>query len=152
MKRFLIQLFCITLFAVSCVERPAADRLDPGTDPAKSAEEQLPTVTVETLKNRIAAGTVTFILDVRTPEEYDGPLGHIVGARLIPVQELAQRLDELTDVKDRPIFVICRSGGRSARATRMLLDAGFRAANVDGGMQAWDDLIEKQRKSASNPD
>ena len=152
MKRYLIQLFCITLFAVSCVQRPAADRLDPGTAPAVSAEEQLPTVTVEALKDRIAAGTVTFILDVRTPEEYDGPLGHIEGARLIPVQELAQRLDELTDVKDRPIFVICRSGGRSARATRMLLDAGFRAANVDGGMQAWDDLIEKQSKSASNPD
>ncbi len=152
MKRYLIQLFCITFFAVSCVQRPAAVRINPGVDPPVSAEEQLPTITVEALKDRIATGTVTFILDVRTPEEYDGPLGHIEGARLIPVQELAQRLDELADVKDRPIFVICRSGGRSARATRMLLDAGFRAANVDGGMQAWDDLIEKQSKSASNPD
>ena len=152
MKHYLIQLFCITLFAVSCIQRQDASSRDIVADPAVAPAEQLPTITVEALKDRIATGTVTFILDVRTPEEYDGPLGHIVGARLIPVQELAQRLDELTDVKDRPVFVICRSGGRSARATRMLLDAGFRAANVDGGMQAWDDLIEKQSKSASNPD
>ncbi len=147
MKRYLIQLFCITLFAVSCVQRPAAVRLDPGADSAVSAEEQLPTVTVEALKARIAAGTVTFILDVRTPEEYDGPLGHIEGARLIPVQELTQRLDELADVKDRPIFVICLSGGRSARATRMLLGAGFQAMNVTGGMRAWHELVGKQDES-----
>lgn len=151
-KRYLIQLFCIALFTVSCVQRPAAVRINPGADPAVSAEEHLPTVTVEALKALIAAGTVTFILDVRTPEEYDSSLGHIEGARLIPVQELAQRLDELADVKDRRILVICRSGERSARATRMLLDAGFRAANVDGGMQAWDELIVKQCESASNPD
>ena len=152
MKRYPIQLFCITLFAVICVQRPAAVRIDPGADPAVSAEEQLPTVTAEALKDRITAGTVTFILDVRTPEEYDGPLGHIEGARLIPVQELAQRLGELADVKDRPIFMICRSGGRSARATRMLLDAGFQAINIAGGMQAWHELVGKQSESKENPD
>jgi rhodanese-related sulfurtransferase len=148
MKHYLIQLFCITLFAVSCAQRQAAVRIDPVVD----AEEQLPTVTVEALKNRIAAGTATFILDVRTPEEYDGPLGRIEGSRLIPVQELAQRLGELADVKEGPIFVICHSGGRSARATRMLLEAGFLANNVAGGMQAWDKLVGKQSESKRNPD
>lgn len=152
MKRYLIQLFCITLFAVSCVQRPAAVRMDPGADPAVSAEEQLPTATVEALKALIATGTVTFILDVRTPEEYDSSLGHIKGARPIPAPELAQRLDEPADVRDRPSFVICRSGGHSARATRLLLDAGFQAANVDGGMQSWDELIGKQSESKEDPD
>ncbi len=139
MKRYPILLFSIALFATSCVQRQSAVRIDP----AVSAEEQLPTITVEALKDRIATGTATFILDVRTPEEYDGPLGHIEGARLIPVPELAQRLGELADVKEGPIFVICHFGGRSARATRMLLEAGFQANNVAGGMQAWNKLVGK---------
>lgn len=133
----------MTLFVVGCVQRQAAARIDPGLDSAASAEE-LPAVTVEVLKGRIDAGMATFILDVRTLEEYDGPLDHIEGSRLIPVQELPQRLGELSVVKDQHIFVICRSDWRSARATRMLLDAGFRASNVAGGMQAWSDLLEKQ--------
>ena len=140
MKHYLILLFSIALFATGCVQRQAAVRIDP----AVSAEEQLPTITVEALKERITAGTATFILDVRTPGEYYGPLGHIEGARLIPVPELAQRLGELADVKEGPIFVICHAGGRSTRATRMLLDAGFQAVNVAGGMQAWDKLVGKQ--------
>lgn len=139
-KRYLILLFSIALFATSCVQRQATVRIDP----AVSAAEQLPTITVEALKDRIVADTTTFILDVRTPEEYDGPLGHIEGSHLIPVPELAQRLGELTDVKEGPIFVICRSGGRSLRATRILLEAGFQANNVAGGMQAWDKLVGKQ--------
>ncbi|MCH8327528.1 MAG: rhodanese-like domain-containing protein [Candidatus Marinimicrobia bacterium] len=79
----------------------------------------------------------TFILDVRTPGEFDGPLGHIEGARLIPVQELAQRLAELQDVQDGLIHVVCRSGNRSGKATKILLEAGFEAVNVEGGMRAW---------------
>ncbi len=112
--RFFIVVFLYALIFFGCVQRQAAVCIDP----AVSAEEQLPTVTVEALKDRITAGTATFILDVRTPEEYDGPLGHIEGARLIPAPELAQRLDELADVKNRPIFVICRSGGRSTNSCR----------------------------------
>ncbi|UCH61666.1 MAG: rhodanese-like domain-containing protein [Fidelibacterota bacterium] len=151
-KRYFIQLFCIALLAVNCVQRPDAANTSPGAGPGVSAKEELPTITVEALKDSIAADTATFVLDVRTPEEYDGPLGHIEGARLIPVRELAQRLDELADVKDQPISVICRSGGRSARATRMLIDAGFQAFNVTGGMQAWRNLAGKQSKSRENPD
>lgn len=141
----------MTLFVVGCVQRPAAVRIDPGLDSAASAEE-LPAVTVEVLKGRIDAGMATFVLDVRTPQEYDGPLGHIEGSRLIPVQELPQRLGELSEVKNQHIFVICRFGGRSARATRMLLDAGFRASNVAGGMQVWNELVGKQSEPKGSPD
>ena len=107
---------------------------------SKAERDQPPTISAEALWTRISSGEDTFILDVRTPEEFDGPLGHIDSALLIPVQELPGRLEELSSAADRQVFVICRSGNRSARATRILLQAGFRAVNVAGGMRAWDDL------------
>ncbi|REG51696.1 glyoxylase-like metal-dependent hydrolase (beta-lactamase superfamily II) [Paraburkholderia sp. BL6669N2] len=76
------------------------------------------------------------IVDVREPEEFDGPLGRIPAARLISLGELAGRTAELT--KDRPIVTVCRAGGRSAQATVMLRQAGFeRVANLPGGMLRW---------------
>ena len=151
-KRCLFPLLCITLFVVGCVQVQDASSRDIVIDPAVGSAEQLPTITVEVLKGRIDAGMTTFVLDVRTPQEYDGPLGHIEGSRLIPVQELARRLSELSGVKDQHIFVICHSGGRSARATRILLDAGFRASSVAGGMQVWNELVGKQSEPKGSPD
>jgi rhodanese-related sulfurtransferase len=76
------------------------------------------------------------IIDVREPEEYDGPLGHIAGARLIPLSQLPRRAAELD--LDRPIVTVCRSGGRSAQAVVLLEKTGFkRVANLAGGMLAW---------------
>jgi len=76
------------------------------------------------------------ILDVREPHEFTGPLGHIPGARLIPLGGLADRAAELP--KDKPIVAVCRAGGRSAQATVILKKAGFpRVANLAGGMLRW---------------
>jgi sulfur dioxygenase len=76
------------------------------------------------------------ILDVREPEEFDGPLGHIPGAILIPLGELAERARELA--RDRPIVAVCRAGSRSAQATVILREAGFtEVANLAGGMLRW---------------
>ncbi|HVC51333.1 MAG TPA: rhodanese-like domain-containing protein [Stellaceae bacterium] len=76
------------------------------------------------------------IVDVREADEFGGPLGHIDGAVLIPLGELAARNGELT--KDRPIVAVCRAGSRSAQATAILLQAGFReVANLNGGMLRW---------------
>jgi sulfur dioxygenase len=76
------------------------------------------------------------LLDVREPKEFDGPLGHIDGARLLPLGELAERADELP--KDKPIVAVCRAGGRSAQATVILKRAGFTdLANLAGGMLRW---------------
>ena len=78
------------------------------------------------------------VLDVRNPDEWDDALGHIEGARLIPLPELEGRLAEIAAWKDRPVVTVCRSGVRSARAARILSDAGFRQAlNLEGGMSAW---------------
>ncbi len=76
------------------------------------------------------------ILDVREPQEFTGPLGHIRGAVLIPLGSLAERAGELA--RDRPIVTVCRAGSRSAQATVILRDAGFNdAANLAGGMLRW---------------
>jgi glyoxylase-like metal-dependent hydrolase (beta-lactamase superfamily II) len=76
------------------------------------------------------------IVDVRERDEFDGPLGHIRGARLIPLGQLARRLDELD--RARPVVTVCRSGARSAQAFQQLQKAGFeQVANLSGGMMRW---------------
>lgn len=76
------------------------------------------------------------IVDVREPDEFVGPLGHIAGSVLVPLGELGARVNEIP--KDKPVVVVCRSGARSARATEMLGKAGFdRVANLNGGMLRW---------------
>ncbi|MFC1548183.1 rhodanese-like domain-containing protein [Candidatus Neomarinimicrobiota bacterium] len=92
---------------------------------------------MENLHALIDSDSTAMVLDVRTPEEYHGPLGHIEGALLIPVRELEERMQELSEYQNQKIYVICRSGGRSSRATRMLLETGHNATNVEGGMEAW---------------
>ena len=76
------------------------------------------------------------IVDVREPDEFEGELGHLAGAALIPLGALGKRQDELQ--RDRPVVTVCRSGGRSAQAAVMLQQAGFpRVANLAGGMLRW---------------
>jgi rhodanese-related sulfurtransferase len=73
------------------------------------------------------------VVDVRTPAEFDGELGHLPGARLIPLDELRARVAEIQD--DKPVVVVCRTGKRSAMATTILRQAGLlRVANMAGGM------------------
>lgn len=76
------------------------------------------------------------IVDVREPEEFDGPLGHLPGAQNIPLSRLAASVEGLA--RDRPIVTVCRAGGRSAQATLILRKAGFsQVANLSGGMLSW---------------
>jgi len=77
------------------------------------------------------------ILDVRTPQELKGPLGHIKGIINIPVQVLNKRISELDKYKDKKITVICRSGHRSGIASEILFKKGFNITNVEGGMLAF---------------
>ena len=86
----------------------------------------------------------TIVLDVRTEEEFYGPLGHIEGAMLIPIDDLENRLSELNSVKNEKIYVVCRTGGRSGRGKDFLYSNGFTAVNVDGGMVAWRSLENEQ--------
>lgn len=74
-----------------------------------------------------------YLLDVREPEEWEA--GHAPGAVHIPLGELGARYTELAS--DRPLYVICRSGNRSAYAAHALADAGWDASNVADGMVGW---------------
>jgi rhodanese-related sulfurtransferase len=75
-------------------------------------------------------------IDVRGEHEFEGPLGRLVGARLIPLPDLARRADEIP--RDRPLLLICRSGVRSAKACAQLAERGIGpVVNLAGGMIAW---------------
>jgi rhodanese-related sulfurtransferase len=71
-----------------------------------------------------------FLLDVRNPQELE--VESVPGAVNIPLPQLRSRLDELP--RDREILVICRSGQRAYYATRILLQNGFKARDISGGM------------------
>ncbi|ETK34856.1 rhodanese-like domain-containing protein [Microbispora sp. ATCC PTA-5024] len=74
-----------------------------------------------------------YLLDVREIEEWRA--GHAPEAEHIPLGDLQQRVDEVP--ADRPVYVVCRAGGRSAHATLWLNHVGRDAVNVGGGMQSW---------------
>ncbi len=76
------------------------------------------------------------IVDVREADEFTGALGHIRGAKLIPLGKLKLRMNEIC--RDKPLVAVCRSGARSAQAVVMLQKEGLRdVANLKGGMLRW---------------
>ena len=74
-----------------------------------------------------------WLLDVREDDEWAA--GHVPGATHVPLGQLGARTAEVP--QDQQIYVICRSGVRSARAAQALNGAGWQALNVAGGMQDW---------------
>ena len=86
------------------------------------------------------------VIDVRTPEEYSGELGHIKGSKLLTLDTLPEHLDSLP--QDEPIVFICKVGGRSAQASAFALRNGFtQIFNMQGGMLKWTELglpVEKK--------
>jgi glyoxylase-like metal-dependent hydrolase (beta-lactamase superfamily II)/rhodanese-related sulfurtransferase len=76
------------------------------------------------------------LVDVREPDEFHGPLGHLAGAELVPLATLAARVSALR--REGPIVTICRSGGRSGKAALELRALGFaRVVSLRGGMLGW---------------
>ncbi len=100
----------------------------------------VPQMSVEQLKQKMDAGRTPFLLDVREPHEYA-----IVnlGARLIPVGQVAERAGELPVAKDAEIVVHCKTGGRSQTGALALKAAGFtNVSNLAGGIAAWAEKID----------
>jgi sulfur-carrier protein adenylyltransferase/sulfurtransferase len=98
----------------------------------------VPEITVRDLKAKLDNGGGVSVLDVREPHEYEVAN---IGARLIPLGELPERLVELG--KDETLAVHCKTGGRSARAVQLLKEAGFQDVyNVKGGITAWSEEID----------
>lgn len=95
-----------------------------------------PPITVEQAAGKMQAGVQ--LLDVRTREEWDQ--GYLKGAKLVTLSEdgFADKVKAVFDPK-KPVVVYCRSGNRSAKAVKLLREAGFTTVqNMTGGILAWE--------------
>jgi rhodanese-related sulfurtransferase len=92
-----------------------------------------PEISVTELADLHAQGAT--IVDVREPDEYEE--FHVPGVRLIPLGEVPERMGEIPS--DERVYVICKSGGRSARAVEFLNEQGYDTVSVAGGSTAWAD-------------
>jgi molybdopterin/thiamine biosynthesis adenylyltransferase/rhodanese-related sulfurtransferase len=102
-------------------------------------EGAIPEMSPHELKGKMDAGEPFELIDVREP--FESEIARIDGAKLIPLGEITERLDELN--RERPIVVHCHSGKRSAQAARLLQERGFgNVYNLEGGIDAWSDQID----------
>jgi molybdopterin/thiamine biosynthesis adenylyltransferase/rhodanese-related sulfurtransferase len=111
-----------------------------GIPQAQAAEQEngVPEITVKELRQKLDNRENINVLDVREPHEYEVAN---IGARLIPLGELPERLVELD--QDENFAIHCKTGGRSARAVQLLQSAGFQNVyNVKGGINAWSEEID----------
>ncbi|MFX1310807.1 MAG: FAD-dependent oxidoreductase [Promethearchaeota archaeon] len=97
------------------------------------------TISVDELFERLGTeDEPALMIDVRTPQEYQGPHGYIRNTKLIPLGELLNNPDVIKDYKDEEIIAICHSGSRSMMAAQILAQAGFKdIRNLTGGMMMW---------------
>ena len=100
-------------------------------------------ITVKELKERIDNGTAPVMIDVREPNEWERD--HLEGVEKISLGVLPAKLPDLADLKGQEVVMICRSGGRSGRATAFLKQQGFdQVRNLQGGMLAWKAEIDPE--------
>lgn len=112
---------------------------------AQEKTPQYENITAQQVYEKLQKGEKVLLLDVRTEEEYKGPLGHIDGSLLMPLHTIDQRYKELLPYKDREIIVYCRSGNRSQVASDFLTQKGLKVKNMLGGMKAWNRLKITQK-------
>jgi molybdopterin/thiamine biosynthesis adenylyltransferase/rhodanese-related sulfurtransferase len=111
----------------------------PQADAEAEKEMDVPTITASELRGKLDRKEKFVLVDVREPYEYD--ICNIPGSKLIPLGELPARLSELDSADD--IVLHCKVGGRSAKALKILQEAGFRKlSNLRGGITAWSDEVD----------
>jgi sulfur dioxygenase len=122
--------------------QPNQSDVDPGAlkFPTLAQLNQVRQLSAVELRDRLASSNPPTLIDVREDAEYRGDLGHIAGARLIPLKQLPERIDELANEKGRDVVAICRVGVRSSTAAAILTGLGFEhVSNLKGGMIEWND-------------
>jgi len=106
---------------------------------AEAEEEPVPVITAQELKAKRDRNEAFQLIDVREAFEYD--ICNIEGSTLIPLSEFPSRMSELDSADE--IVLYCKVGGRSARALKLLQEAGFsKVLNVEGGIEAWADEVD----------
>jgi sulfur dioxygenase len=109
-----------------------------GTPATPAAPAMLESMQPAAARAFLAAHPDALVLDVRDPEEWDDDLGHIEGARQIPLPQLSARMAEIAAWKYRPVVVLCRVGVRSQQAAELLIASGYQQViHLEGGMEAW---------------
>ena len=96
-------------------------------------------ISVTEVKSRMDAGEKLNLVDVREPREYEE---FNIGGQLIPLGKIqTMEVEELEDLRDQELIMICRSGQRSMMACMILDTMGFKnTKNLTGGMLAWQEL------------
>lgn len=95
-------------------------------------------ITADQLATKVEAGETLHIIDVR--EDIEVAQGMIPGAKHIPLGELADAMSDLDTSKH--YYMVCRSGGRSGQACKLLQENGYDVTNMAGGMLEWEGELE----------
>ena len=107
-----------------------------------SSMRKAATISATDLKQRLDTGEDFLLLDVRTEQDYNGEQGHIKGSTLLPLEQLEQRIDEITAYLEKPVVIICRTDRKSLKAAQILSQNNFNDVSVAKmGMTDW---IKKQ--------
>ncbi len=97
----------------------------------------VPSVSADEARELVDAGAV--MVDVRTTSEWNA--GHCAFALHMALDQLSQKQRRIP--KNKKVVVVCRSGNRSRGATKQLIESGYDAVNLSGGMHAWQRSGEK---------
>ena len=119
----------------------ACGRIDNKQSVETVIKNGIPETSVEFIHSKLESLRKNVLLiDVRTPEEFSGELGHIKGSTLVTLgPDLAAYLEKLD--RSEEIIFICRSGARSGQATQISMNMGYKfTANMTGGMLRWNEL------------
>jgi sulfur dioxygenase len=109
-----------------------------GTIDQNINEQQVDFINSFNLKEKIAKESDILLIDVREPDEFRGPLGSIPNSKNFPLMKLMNNLDQMKDYKNKPFYIICRSGGRASTMAKVFKQAGYKDPIVlEGGMIGW---------------
>ncbi|CAN5509900.1 MAG: rhodanese-like domain-containing protein [Pyrinomonadaceae bacterium] len=97
-------------------------------------------ISAANLKKRMDAGDSIQLIDVRQPDEFG--FAKIEGAKLVPLGEVLKRIDEIDETRET--VILCKAGGRSAKAIELMKQAGFTGElkNLKGGITAWSNDVD----------
>ncbi len=137
MKKILLLLITLSIF-FSCksqTKEEVKDTKTVQTEEIVQAKDPIQLLDVAAFKKGITNPEIQLI-DVRTPKEYEG--GHIENATLIDYFSSNFKETLLTLDKEKPLYLYCRSGGRSRKAAKILAEMGFKEIyDLKGGYMAW---------------
>ena len=126
-----MQRLALRILAVTALALLACGRAEP---PVSSSP--IAAVAADEIEALVASADGPLLLDVRSSEEFAS--GHVPGARNIPHDELADRLDEIGEYRERGVVAYCERGGRAGMALGVLEEAGFSdLGHLEGDMSGW---------------